>query len=344
MDRELASAVFSRWNDGLPVAETTLYKAASAVGINPDDALLEARFYTMLDADLRKLASGGGIPKSAIGVYSAAAGYGSQELVKTASAYHLDPLELALNKLASQDWVPDLAMLKMAIMAPAMGGQDMGGGQIDPAQAAMQPPEAGGAPPPEMAPQPGAQVQQAPEERYRPSPMAPAQTPPSPEGNMMELVEAARHPDQGAGGMGQEGAMGPEAGAGPGGDPSMGSDMGPEAPPPMPPEEKIMQVAPDVPQERLPEYAAKLTELEQNVGMPVQDPAQITKFVAQMKKEDGKKIDEAIKQMGTQPPLTASKPTGEGEQGASSEVPSPATPTPEAEKRAFDARMARHFK
>ena len=329
MDRELASAVFQRWTDGLPVAETAFHKAASVIGIDPDDALLEARFYTMLDADLRKLASCESIPESAVLAYSAAAGYGPQELVKTASAFQLDPLELALKKLASENWVPNLAMLKLAIMAPAMGGQDMGGGQMDPAQAAMQPPGAGGpagAAPPPMPPQPGAAVQQAPEERYRPSPMAPAQTPPSEEGNMQELVDAARHPDQGA-------EMGPEAGMGPGGAPSMGSEQGPAEQPPMPPEEKIMQVAPDVPQERLPEYAAKLQELESNVGMPVQDPAQITKFVAQMKKEDGKKIDEAIKQMGTQPPLTASKKPAEGEQGASSEAPSPATPAaPEAEK------------
>ena len=112
MDNELASAVFQRWNDGLPVAETTLYKAASAVGVDPGDALLEARFYTMLDADLRKMASGGGPPDpSSVPAYSAAAGYGSQELEKTASAFHLDPLELSFNKLAEQNWVPNLVML-----------------------------------------------------------------------------------------------------------------------------------------------------------------------------------------------------------------------------------------
>ena len=149
---------------------------------------------------------------------------------------------------------------------------------------------------------------------------------------MMELVEAARHPDQGGDGAGgpQPGMMGPEAG----GDPSMSSGMGPEAPPPMPPEEKIMQVAPDTPQERLPEYAAKLTELEQNVGMPVQDPSQITKFVAQMKKEDGKKIDEAIKQMGTQPPLTTSKQQpGGGESAPSTEAEKTAATSGEIAKR-----------
>ena len=340
MDRELASAVFKRWNDGLPVAETTFHKAASALGINPDDALLEARFYTMLDVDLRKLASGGSIPGSSLVVYSAAAGQMPQSLVKTASVFHLNPLELALQKLASQRWVPDLNMLKLALMGPMTGGEDAGMGMMDPAQAAGQPMEGAGGPEggqQAMPPQPGAQVQQAPGERYRPSPMAPAQTPPSAEGNMMELVEAARHPDQGAeagmgpemggeAGMGPDGSsMGPEGGMGPEGTPSMGTGMGPEAPPPMPPEEKIMQVAPDTPPEVLPRYAEKLQELEQNVGMPIQDPGQVQKFIAQMKKDDNKRIDEAIKSMSAQQPFNS------GAQQAPAQESPPEAPSPSSE-------------
>lgn len=332
MDRELASAVFKRWNDGYPVAETTFYKAASALGVNPDDALLEARFYTMLDVDLRKLASGHPIPGASLIAYAAAAGHDPLHLVKTASAYHLNPVELILEKLASRRWVPDLNMLKLAVMGPMgpeMGGQDMGMGTMDPSQAAMMSMEGAGGPegaPQGMPPQPGAMVQQAPAERYRPSPMAPAQTPPSAEGNMMELVEAARHPDQGAeAGMGPE--MGPQAGMGPDGTQSMGSDMGPEAPPPMPPEEKIMQVAPDTPPEVLPRYAEKLQELEQNVGMPIQDPGQVQKFIAQMKKDDNKRIDEAIKSMSAQQPFNSVT-----QQSPSQAAPTETSTSPEAEK------------
>lgn len=305
MDIELAKSVFKRWASGQPVGEQIFYKAAAALDLNPDDALLEARFYTALDYDLKKIASGKMIDDFSIGLYSAAAGADPRELVKTAAAYALHPLNLAFERLAENEWVPDLEMLKMALMAPAMadgapgdqgapmmdpaaqgGGGAQGGGQPDPSQAAAQ----GGAMP---GPQAGAQVQQDPMSRFKPSPMAPIQEPPSQDGNMMGLAQEARHPaagsQAGAGGMGADGGN------------SMMSSAGPQDPAPeMPPDQKLLAVQQNIPGEALNRWAGKFSELEQQVGMSIDDPQQIAKFIAQMQKDDAKMVDQAIKNMSVQ--------------------------------------------
>jgi hypothetical protein len=310
MDHELAQAVFQRWGAGLPVAETTFYKAAQVIGVDPGDALLEARFYTMLDHDLSKLASGANLDSASIRIYSAAAGENPTSLVKTASRYQLSPSALVMQKLAQRNWVPDLQMLKMALMAPVHpDGQAADGGAPMMSPAAM----GGDAAQPAMAPQEGAMVQQQPAaRRYKPSPMAPIQSPPSAEGNLQELVDAARYPEagqeMGAGGMGPQ-----DAGGG-------GTDMAPQdAPPELSPEEKLLQVQPDMPPENIERYAAKLHELEQQVGMPINDPQQVQKFIEQMQKEDGKVIDQAIKQIGSAP--TKFGPDGSTQTGATPKQP-----------------------
>ena len=130
MDHELALAVVGRYQSGLPVAETTFFKAAQALGADPHDALLEARFNTMLGYDLKKVASGHRLSPASVALYSAAAGELPAALTKTASRYHLDPLELAFRKLAEANWVPNLPFLKAAMMAdPGMAAPGMD--QID---------------------------------------------------------------------------------------------------------------------------------------------------------------------------------------------------------------------
>jgi len=301
MDIELASQVFKRWGQGQPVAEQLFYKAASALGLDPDDALLEARFYTCLDHDLKKLASGELIDDFSVDLYSAAAGCDPRVLTKTASSYSIHPVNLAMEKLEERGWVPDLEMLKIALMAPVMadgaagdqgaemmdpaaqGGGGAQQGQPDPSQQQQPPPQA------------GAQVQQDPSQRFKPSPMAPVQSPPSEQGNMQELAQSARHPEAGG-----------QAGAGLGGDPSGGGDSmmsqaGPQDPaPPMPPDQKLLAVQSNIPPEALNRWAGKFSELEKQVGMSIDDPAQIGKFIAQMQKDDGKMVDEAIKNMAVQ--------------------------------------------
>lgn len=302
MDLELASQVFKRWNQGQPVAEQLFYKAASALGLDPDDALLEARFYTCLDHDLKKLASGQMIDDLSIDLYSAAAGFDPQVVVKTASVYSLHPLNLAMERLEENGWVPDLELLKLAMMAPAMddgAAGDQGASMMDPAAQGGGGAQQGQPDPsqqPMAGPQAGAQVQQDPTQRFKPSPMAPVQTAPSEQGNMQELAQSARHPEAGA-----------QAGAGLGGDPNAGggdsmmSQAGPQDPaPPMPPDQKLLAVQSNIPPEALNRWAGKFSELEKQVGMSIDDPAQIGKFIAQMQKDDGKMVDEAIKNMAVQ--------------------------------------------
>lgn len=309
MDHELAQAVIGRYQNGLPVAEEMFFKAATVVGANPQDALLEARWETLLYADLPKLASGGKLSPEALVIYAAVAGEDPQVLTKTAAKYGLDPQRLVLRKLAEHNWVPDIQMLKIALMS------ESGGAGAEQMQAPMQNPAAGGMggqqgagqPPvdPSMTPQPGATVQQ---QRYKPSPMAPMQTPPSAEGNLNELVEAARHPDaaqdamiaqqQPGGSMGPEGApdsMGPDAG------PGMEQQAPPQ--PQMTPDQKLQQVDQSIDQQTMERWAPKLEEIEQQTGIQMNDPAQVQKFIAEMQKADQKALDEAIKEMNTPQPL-----------------------------------------
>jgi len=342
MDQELAAAVFNRWERGLPVEETVFFKAAQAVGVNPHDALLEARWYTLLDHDLRKLASGAKLSAPELAIYSAAAGEDPQIMAKTAAKYCLDAQELVLTKLAERDWVPDLEMLKRAMMMPAdaggAGGGEMMAPGMDPAAGGM-----GGAPnaamPPAQEPDPmaGAAVQQAPQDRYKPSPMAPSQTPPSSEGNLNELVDAARHPDAAADAQGAMqdpgGTMAPEGGPGSMG-PDAGPGMGQEAPPPMPPEQKIQQVDPSVDPETMARWAPKLQEIEEQTGIQMNDPAQVQKFVGEMQKADQKTLDEAIKTIGTPQPFN--KPTNPNSPAAQQQD-QPASP-PQQEKVAAKRR------
>lgn len=313
MDHELANSVITRYQSGLPVAEEMFFKAAQAIGANPHDALLEARWETLLHADLPKLASGGRLSPGALTLYSAAAGEDPDILTKTASKYCLDPQHLALVKLAENGWVPNLLMLKMAMRKMALMAESGGAGgaqMMDPMMAAgaaggdaAQPPQP--EQDPAMQPQPGAAVQQ---QRYKPSPMAPMQTPPSAEGNLNELVDAARHPDAAADAQAAQqqpgGSMGPE-----GAPNSMGPDAGPgmeqaqAEQPPMSPDQKIQQVDPSVDQETMARWAPKLQEIEEQTGIQMNDPAQIQKFVAGMQKADQKTLDEAIKEMNTPQPL-----------------------------------------
>lgn len=300
MDIELASQVFKRWGQGQPVAEQLFYKAASALGLNPDDALLEARFYMCLDHDLKKLASGQVIDDFSVDLYSAAAGCDPRVIVKTASSYSIHPLNLAMEKLEERGWVPDLEMLKIALMAPVMddgASGDQGASMMDPAAQGGGGAQQGQPDPsqqPMTGPQAGAQVQQDPSQRFKPSPMAPVQTPPSEQGNMPELAQSARHPEAGG-----------QAGAGLGGDPGGGNSMmsqaGPQDPaPPMPPDQKILAVQPNIPAQALDRWAGKFQELENQVGMSIDDPQQIAKFIAQMQKDDAKMVDVAIKNMSVQ--------------------------------------------
>lgn len=280
MDRELAEAVLSRWEEGLPVSEITLCKAASALGIDPQAALLEARFQTAVDRYLIKQA-GQPMSRAQIVVFSLGAGLDPFVMEKTASSYGFSTEELILEALADRNWVPDLQKLAN-LPDPSMDGT------VDPAAAAEQLAmmqgggQAGGMMGP---PQPGAAVQQMPAARARPAPTAPEQIMPSPEGNLDALLQE------------HQGIFGDQA-AENGGMPPSG--MGEPPPDPPSPEERVQQVGPNLDPETVSRYAQQLTRLEEGIGMMISDPKQMVKFVKEMQKVDGKRIDEGIKAMGQQ--------------------------------------------
>jgi hypothetical protein len=317
MDRELAGVVLEYWEAGEPVSEMQLYKAAQALDIDPMAALVEARFYTFLDKCLlekRAMSRGERI------VFSAAAGLNDTAMVKSASAFGLSPDELIIEALRERGFVPDIQSIaklgssrvwksKKANLAPPMMGMDPsqaggppGGGKKPPGQPGQDPmqgsmmmdPSGGGAPPPpEQAagdimaapPDPNAMLQQQQSARVKPSPTGPDQLAASPAGNLDELVQEGQQV------FGDQ-AMG-NGGTAPQGMPE-------PAPPPPSPEERIRQVGPNLDEETTARYAEQLQRFEEGFGMQVSDPKQMVKFVKELQKIDGKKVDQGIKAMGQQ--------------------------------------------
>lgn len=281
MDRELAGAVLGRWREGLPVYETALYKAASVLGIDPQAALMEARFYTHLDRYLLEKRAMRPFERK---LFSAAAGFDSQRMVKTASQYRVSPDQLILESLRRREFVPDLE--KLANLS-AVGGDPtvaQAGGAAQPEMGGM-PQGQGDMPALAAPPQPGQAVQQNPQARFKPSPMAPEQVPPDANGNLDALLQ--QHQDV-FGQQAQDNGGMPPAGQ-------------PEPPPPPPsPEERIQQVFPDADEETLARYGQHLTEFEQQIGMPVSDPKSMVKFVKELQKVDAKRVDQGMKAYGQQ--------------------------------------------
>jgi hypothetical protein len=126
-------------------------------------------------------------------------------------------------------------------------------------------------------------VQQAPAARFKPSPTAPEQAAPSPDGNLDALLAETQ---QQFGQQAQEN----------GGLPPSNAGQPPPEPPPSP--DRVKQVAPDLDDETAGRYGEQLDRLEQAIGMQVMDPKQMVKFVKELQKVDGKKIDQGIKAMG----------------------------------------------
>jgi hypothetical protein len=276
MDRELAGAVLERWESGLPVSETTLFKAASALGVDPEIALVEARFYTYFDKYL--------IEKRAMSeleriVFSGCAGLNPFSMEKTASAYGIDPDDLVIEALRRRGFVPNLEKLADLGGPPTVEGPgpiDMG----DPAQMQSMQQALGimGAPPQQQA-----MLQQQPS--VRPSPTAPSQIPASPGGNLQDLL-TQQQATYGQGAMDN------------GGLPPSGMPQPPPDPPT--PEERVQQVGPNLDPDTVSRYSEHLVRFEQGINMQVADPKQMVKFVKELQKVDGKRIDQGIKAMGQQ--------------------------------------------
>jgi len=286
MDRELAGAVLERWSSGEPVAETALYKMAEALGIDPQAALTEARFLTYVDSYLLEKRAMSGAERI---VFSAAAGFDSRSMTKTASVHGLSPDELIIEALRERNFVPDLVKIAMIPQQQPQpgGGQPPGPPPGPPGADPMADPglqqAAGGAM--MQPPQPGAVVQQQPSARMRPTPTAPEQVAPSDGGNIDELLAMSQQAN-------------PDAAAANGGLPPTGMPA-PQAQQ-QDPLSRIMQVGPNLDQETASRYAEQLQRFEEGFGMQISDPKQMVKFVKELQKVDGKKVDQGIKAMGQQ--------------------------------------------
>jgi hypothetical protein len=302
MDRELAGVVIEKWEAGESVSGMQLFKAAEALDIDPMAALVEARYYTYLDKCLlekRAMSKGERI------IFSAAAGLNDTAMVKSASAYGLSPDELIIEALRERGFVPDLLKIaNVGVQQDVDGGKRQQGGVMGPqgpqgpTGPSMGPPMnpamgAGDMVPPEQQagdimmapPSPEEMLQQQPEARIKPSPTGPEQVAASPMGNLDDLVQ-----------QGQQ-VFGDQA-TGNGGTAPQG--MPEPAPPPPSPEERVRQVGPNLDDETIGRYAEQLQRFEEGFGMQVSDPKQMVKFVKELQKIDGKKVDQGIKAMGQQ--------------------------------------------
>jgi hypothetical protein len=278
MDRDVAGSVFKRWDLGLPVFEGTLYKAAQVLGVDPELALTEARFYTHLD---RAFERGGPFTSSEREYFSIASGFDPSAMEKTAEAYGFDsPDALIVRALRRRDFSPDLEKLAL-FPGPSpdgatsgVAGADQNGGVDSTIMAQLAGGEA-------VGPQAGAQLQQNP--TIRPTPTAPEQMPPSPEGNFQSLLgDASQAP-----GAAENGGFAP-------------SGTNSQQQPTPDAATRLQSAVPGIPPDAIERYVPKLEELEQQVGMTIMDPKQIEKFVKEMQKADKKIIDEAIKQYSAQ--------------------------------------------
>lgn len=287
-DRDLAIAVFQRWSVGEPVSEVSLVKAASALGTNPYDALLEARYYTDLTNYLNR--GGGEMNDYEKHIFSGATGFHSDDMCKTASAYMLPDEELILAHLAEQNFVPYLPKLAEAM---AQAGTDPNAQQ---GQQVQQDPELEAQMQELMAQQQMAQQQQVQAGMVKPTPTAPSQIPPSPSGNSEQLLynevnkdqlEQQRQQQVQQQQM-QQTQQNPQQGS---------KEQLQQMYSAMTPEQKIQHAAPQVGMEHRQRYADTLGQVEQTAGLKITDPSQVQKVVKGVEKQDKKIIDEAIKQV-----------------------------------------------
>lgn len=286
MDIELATAVISRWNNGFPVSETSLYKAAHFLGENPDLALAEARYYTALD---NYLVRGGEMTEDEKNHFKLATGaiehYEDLEnFTKVANKYHLPEEEVILRALAQNEFVPYLYKL-----ADEMGGPQQGA-------AVQQDPSARGEAISQATGNPAALLSQdwQGQTLYRPTPTAPGQVPPGQNGNMDQLMYQESNKDMIEGQknqavkqqMMQQTQQQPQGGS---------KEQIQQLYNQMTPEEKAQHATPEAAPEELPEIAQYINQVEQQVGTKITDPAQIKKIYGEMQKAKKKEIDEAIK-------------------------------------------------
>ncbi len=284
MNRDLAIAVFKRWDDGLPVNERIFYKAASVLVENPDLALAEARYYTILDSYLSR-----GGPMTSIEKNAFCLAYGN---VKTASIKTRFDEYALLRTLCENEFIPDLN--KLANLSGPPQDADVQQNQ-DQRQGAVQDPESIQ----QLTGNPAALMDQDWQGNplYKPTPTAPGQLPPGGQGdsgNMNQLVSNNANKDQIEAQKQQ--AMVAQQAEQTKEQPQQGSkEQIQMLYNQMTPEQKLQHAAPQVAPEDIQRYAQELSKIEQQTGIKIKDPAQVKKVVGGVEKKEKKIIDEAIK-------------------------------------------------
>lgn len=287
MDTQLAYTVMQRWNDGLPVSEKNLYKAAAFLGEDPELALVEARYYTTLDGYLNRGGRMNDYEKIAL---SLACAQHPNVFTKVASSYGITTEQAIISTLSDGDFIPYL--YKLAEMEPGVP-QDGAALQQDPnARQGLDP-----AAIQQMTGNPAALTSQdwQGQAMYKPTPTAPGQLPPGgPGGNMDQLMQneankpqiEAQKNEQMRQQMMAQTQQQPQEGS---------KEQIQQVYNQMTPDEKAQHAVPEANPQELPEIAQHIQAVEGQVGTAITDPAQIKKIYGEMQKAKKKEIDEAIK-------------------------------------------------
>lgn len=278
MDYQLARATLKNWNEGLPVAEKQLYKAAEVLDLNPKEVLREARFNTILDG---YLARGGEMLNSERAYFSNSLGSDFNQVTKLGSIAD----ELILRSLLEVNWTPDLRKLAFMDSAEPDGIVQQ---QPDLREMIQNNPDLIG-----QLVQPDQQGQIM----ARPTPSAPQQLPPSPQGNYQQLLWNEQNKPQIE--QQQEEQMKQQMLAqnpAPQGNKEQLSMLYQQ----MTAQEKVQHSLPQCPPEQIEEMVQKIEQVEQQAGTAITDPKQIQKIYQEIAKLQTKKVDEAIKQISQQ--------------------------------------------
>lgn len=277
MDKDLAVVVLTEFSSGAKINDYMLEKAAQCIGVDSREVIKEARLKTYITNYLEKNAS-----NSLFQDYlSAACGISKDRLEKIAKVYSIPLEKIAITYLQARNFQMDGKIAEFD--DGVAGGQNL---QQDPN--ALQQPQL----------PPGALTSQDPfgNTMFQPSPSAPAQVPPSDEGNMGQLMENDQNKEQieqeqqqlGADQMLQNSQQMEQQGQ------PYSKEQIQQALAAADSMGKAQYIAPNETPEKLQRIAESIDIVEQQTGLKITDPAQLKKILAGHEKKDKAILDSAI--------------------------------------------------
>jgi len=281
MDKDLAAAVLNGFSSGAKINDTMLEKAAQCIGVDSREIVKEARLRTYISTYLEKGASSPVFED----YLSAACGVSKGRLEKIAKLYSIPLEKVAITYLQARNFQVDGKIAEFD--DGVASGQNL---QQDPS--ALQQPQL----------PPGALTSQDPfgNTMFQPSPSAPAQVPPSEDGNMGQLMENDQNKEQIQAEQEQLGAdqMLQQAGQAemqPGATGQYSKEQIQQALSMADSQGKMQYAFPGASEQEMARAIEALDNVEAQTGLKVSDPAQLKKIVGEIQKENKKVIDEAIK-------------------------------------------------